>query len=228
MYELTILCIMRNSTGYLDRFVSQVNAVFDAHQPAHLIITEGDSDDGTKERLAQIAAHDDNTVHADVTVVELDTGKPMMIGSANHPARWWMLETAWNECLRHLEPTKYAVCVESDLIWSPNVLEKMLTHLDAGKGDVVLPMLMGETPSRGHYYYDIHANKAGGISFQNYPPYHPSLKPDEQFLTLDHGGGMLVTYGETLSKAHWANECILQWPMGMHIVMDTQAEILHP
>lgn len=228
MYELTILCIMRNSLGYMDRFLSQVNYVFQRFEPAHLIICEGDSDDGTKQRLAQIAAHDDDTVHGDVTVVELDTGKPLMGGNVNHPSRWWTLEVAWNECIKHLEPTKYAVCVESDLIWSPDVLSKMIAHLDAGKGDVLAPMLMRENAITGKYFYDTNGDRLHGINFSNYPPYHPEWDDNQQFMQLDVAGGMLVMKGETLNKATWKDQCTLHYAEGTKVVLDTRSEILHP
>lgn len=227
MYELTILCIMRNSLGYLDRFLSQVNYVFQRFEPAHLIICEGDSDDGTKEWLRQIANISNDRVHGDVTVVELDTGKPLMGGNVNHPARWWQLEVAWNECIKHLEPTRYAVCVESDLIWSPDVLSKMVAHLDAGKGDVVCPMLMRDNPITGKYFYDTNAWRLGGENFVNYPPLHSKWTGDP-FMQLDTAGGMLVMRGETLKTATWKNQCVLHYADGTRVVADTTAEILHP
>lgn len=234
-YELTILCIMRDSLSYLDRFIAQVNGAFDAHQPAHLIICEGNSVDGTKERLAQIVADGDGEVHGDVTICELDLDWQTPKGNINHPSRWRILETAWNECLKYLEPTRYAVCVESDLIWDGLMVDKMIHRLDLGIADVMCPMLMRETPVMGKYFYDTNAFRLDGQNFQNYPPYHPALNDPERllgnekhFLRLDTGGGMLVTRGDTLAKATWKNQCVLHWPEGARVICDIREEILHP
>lgn len=228
-YDLTILCIMRDSLGYLDRCIAQVNSAFEHYPHCHFIVCEGDSADGTKQRLAQIAADGDTEVRGDVTVCELDLNWTTPRGNVNHPSRWRQLEAAWNECLKHLEPTRYAVCVESDLIWTPDILNKMIAHLEAGRGDVMLPMLMRDTPVMGHYFYDINAFRLNGVNFSNYPPLHPDFRPDEQgLLQLDTGGGMLVMKGETLSNATWKNQCVLHYAEGKKVVCDTRSEILHP
>lgn len=225
-YNLTILSIMRDSLGYFDRYLAQVNDAFSHFERCHLILCEGDSVDGTKARLAQIADAADTTVNGDVTVTTLDQGNPLM-GHADHPRRWFALENAWNENLKHLEPTQYAVCVESDLIWAWPVLDKMIKRLDAGDGDVLCPLLMRDTPASGLYFFDTNAFRLHGQNFANYPPYHAELVAD-RLLTLDTGGGMLVTRGETLAKATWKDKCVLHWPDGARVVCDTAERIYHP
>jgi hypothetical protein len=228
MYDLTIFCLMRDSMGYMDRFISQVNSAFAHFERCHLVITEGDSVDGTKERIAQLATDGDTTVNGDVTVVELNMQNARWPGNANHPNRWYALETAWNTNIQQLEPTRYAVCVESDLIWDWPVLEKMIQHLEAGVGDVVLPLLMRDTPQTGVYFYDTNAFRLNGVNFANQAPYHPEWRDDAEFMRLDTGGGMLVMRGETLSKAVWKKQCVLHYAEGTHVVCDVRERIMHP
>lgn len=227
MYDLTIFSLMRDSLGYFNRYIEQVNAAFDHFKHCRLVICEGDSIDGTKERLAQIASDGDGEVHADVTVITMDQGN-LPLGNADHPGRWHFLEHAWNTNLSQLEPTKYAVCVESDLIWDWPILKKMIDHLEAGRGDVMLPMLMRDTPITGKYFYDCNAYRLHHIHFGNYKPYHPDWKDGESFMQLDTGGGLLVMRGETLSKAVWKHNCVLHYRPGTKVTVDTTAEIYHP
>ena len=58
MYDLTILSIMRDSMGYMDRYFTQVNSAFDHFERCHLVITEGDSASGsiTKARKVETQA----------------------------------------------------------------------------------------------------------------------------------------------------------------------------
>lgn len=226
MYDKTVLAIMRDSMPYMDRFISQVASVFE-HGNNHLIITEGDSVDGTKDYLADLASDGNYILNADVTIIELDTGTPKM-GSISHPRRWRSLEWAWNTNLKYLQSTNYAICVESDLIWTKDVFFKMIEYLSVHKGDVVCPMLMRDTARQGHYFYDTNAFRLNGKNFQNEKPYHPDWNDAERFMRLDSGGGMIVTHGETLAKAEWKNQCVLHWPDGVRVVCDTQSEILHP
>ena len=226
-YDLTILALMRDSMGYFSRFIEQVNGVFSRSKHNHLIITEGDSVDGTKDRLADLASNGNLLVNADVTVVVLDTGTQAM-GSSNHPTRWRNLELAWNTNLSQLEPTRYAICVESDLIWSLQVAGQMIDFLDDNVGDVMCPKLMCSTPQQGHYWYDTNAFRLNGKNFQNFKPYHPDWNNDERFMKLDTGGGMLVTYGKHLERATWKNQCVLHFPEELRVICDTQSEILHP
>lgn len=229
LYDLTILSIMRDSAEYLPRYIAQVNDAFDRFGgKCHLVITEGDSIDGTKARLARLAEPDNDEVHGDVTVVELDLKNAKMAGNPDHPNRWHALECAWNTNLQHAEPTRYAACVESDLIWSADVLFKMIDELDAGCGDVVAPLLMRDTHVSGKYFYDVNAFKSSGRKFQNLPPYHPDWSNSQRFMPMDTVGGMIAMRGDTLKSAVWRNNCVLHFSEGTRVVCDTQTEILHP
>lgn len=227
MYDLTILCLMKDSMEYIPRFLAQVNSAFEHFERCHLIVCEGDSKDGTKEYLANLAQPDNKDVKGDVTVVELNINGPSW-GSVSSPTRWWALEQCWNANLKQLEPTKYAVCIESDLIWEWPTMKALIGWLDTNQGDVFLPLLMRSTPITGKYFFDTNAFRLHGQNFQNYKPYHPEFDETKRFMQLDTGGGMLVTHGDLLSKAIWKSQCVLHWPEGTHVICDTQLEILHP
>jgi hypothetical protein len=208
MNDLTILSIMRNSLGYLARYQAQVNAAFAHFERPHLILCEGDSDDGTKAALEQLE------VAGDFTLLELNTGGPLW-PSISHPSRWRQLELAWNTCLSGLEPTEIAVCVESDLIWDwPTA--------------VACPLLLRQTPATGLYFYDTNAFCTDGQHFRNAWPYHPALGGGERFIALETGGGMLVTTDAWLRRARWEDACVLHFPLDASIRLDSSLAIYHP
>src|SRR5579859_6757463 len=203
MNDLTILSIMRNSTPYLSRYLSQLSSAFAHFHYPHLVVCEGDSDDGTRERLESL------DLRANFTLLRLDTGGPLW-PSVSHPSRWRQLETVWNACLDALEPTRIAVCVESDLIWDWPTLEALITHVENGLCDVACALVMRDTPQTGLYFYDTNAFTRDGAHFSNYLPYHPALAGGERFVELDTGGGMLVTTYATLRRARWKDQCVLR------------------
>lgn len=227
MYDLTILALIKDSMTYLPRFLAQVNSAFEHFERCHLILCEGDSIDGSKEYLNVLARTDNDDIKGDVTIIELNIKGPSW-GSVSSPSRWWALEQSWNANLKELEPTKYAVCVESDLIWTWDTLKTEIGWLDTGTGDVFLPLLMRETPASGKYFYDTNAYRLHGQNFANYKPYHPEYDETKRFMQLDTGGGMLVTHGDLLQKAVWKSQCVLHWPEGTRVICDTQMEIFHP
>lgn len=227
MYDLTILALIKNSMEYLPRFLAQVNSVFEHYERCHLILCEGDSTDGSKDYLSILAQPSNGDVKGDVTIIELNVNGPSW-GSISAPGRWWALEQCWNANLKELEPTKYAVCVESDLIWDWQTMKTLIGWLDSGQGDVFCPLLMRDTPTTGHYFFDTNAFRLHGINFQNYQPYHPEWEDGKRFMQLDTGGGMLVTHGDRLAKATWKSQCVLHWPEGTRVVCDKNLEILHP
>lgn len=223
MYDLTIFSIFRDSAHYLERYAQQVKTAVAHAAQAHLVWLEGDSLDDTPVRLQELS----ETLEADVTLVKFDTGGPYW-PSINHPDRWRQLEACWNRALKYLEPTRMAVCVESDLIWDWPTLEGLVSLVDSGCCEVACPMLMRSTPQTGPYFYDTNAFTKDGQHFTNGLPYHPALRSGERFVTLDTAGGLLVSTGAQLSRARWRDQCVLHFAPNARIVLDSQLRIFHP
>lgn len=221
MYHITIFSIIRQAMKYIDRYERQVRSVFEGSDDCRLVLCEGDSTDGTKERLKTL------DVGGKVDVITLDLGGPLY-PSVDDPARWKQLETCWNTCIEQIQPTRYAICVECDLIWSADTVERLMSHLLHEQCEVVCPMLMTVKPGHGLRFYDCNAFVKDGVHFESVYPYHPALTKGDQFVRLDTGGGMLVTTYFPLYHATWRDKCVLHFKPPARTMLDTQLAILHP
>lgn len=222
MYDLTICSIFRDSTSYLERYADQVVEVL-AHFPqSHLIWLEGDSQDGTPQALAALA----DRLAADVTLLTYDTGGPYW-PSIDHSLRWQQLEACWNRNLRYLEPSALCICVESDLMWDWSTVARCLEGL--ASWDVVYPMLM-KRGAGSEWFYDTNAFQRAGQHFSMHPPVIPDWEATsgERFVPVSTGGGLILTRYELLRQAQWRDNCVLHFPDGTRLAVDTQTRIYHP
>jgi hypothetical protein len=232
-FELTILSIFRQSETYLDRYFSQIEQAFALRGGiCHAVWLEGDSEDATypllqskKEKLESQGHH--------VTLVKFDLKGPYW-NSMRDLNRWAQLATCWNRCLEHLLPSKLTVCVESDLIWDPSTIEKIIPKLSSER-KVICPMLMTENSLElfgVDHFYDIWGFSRNGKKFSSFSPYwkpDPVLKEDHQFVQVSTGGGMIVSSYEEKRQAKWALDCcILHFPKEIEIFMDKTVKIHHP
>lgn len=221
MTSLTILSIMRNSKGYLDRYFQQIASLTKQFSMVQIIIVEGDSDDGTKQQLQNVAL---NSEFWQLSVITLDMHTPHY-GSISHPDRWHNLETCWNKCmdvLKLLPITDYVACIESDLIWTPGVLLECVDNLTLGY-DVLCPMLFGQ----GVFHDTNGFRLKTGERFRNHPPIIPNWN-HQRFVELATGGGMLVMRYATALKGVWRDECRLHFPDEIKLATDTELRIYHP
>lgn len=217
MYHLSIFSIIRNGAHYVDRYFEQVNAVTNYFKAVHVTLVTGDNHDDTQERLEAWLQR----TRAQVKIYRHDTGAPTSYETMAD--RWQQLEHNWNLCLDDLATTQYAVCVESDLIWQPDVLLACVAALDTY--DVVSPMLYAVGENR---FYDINGFRLpDGRHFNPTDPIIPDWNGG-RYVPLQTGGGMVVTRGDTLKYASWKNECRLHFMYGTRWVADTQLRIDHP
>src|SRR5258708_3181309 len=188
-YDLTVLSILRDSTPYLDRYAAQLRAAARRFEHVHAIWVEGDSRDDTQARLRALV----DELPIDVTLVECKTGGPYW-PSIDHPQRWRQLEVVWNTALAYLEPTTYAVCVESDLIWDVDTLLACIEQL--GEGDAVAPLLL-----KGDIFYDTHGFSRHSQPFSNRAPYIPDWDGQPRLVACDSLGRLVVTTYPVLCPA---------------------------
>lgn len=226
MHDLTILSIFRNSADYLERYEAQLNAAIDTlHGRTMLVWLEGDSTDGTPAMLTAMRERLSNRQLVDVTCETFNHGGPAY-PSVDDPARWRQLAGVWNRCLSLLPEARYAVCVESDLIWEPRALQEMLAHVVLGVADVASPLLMLRDTEQ---FYDTHAYKApDGTGWSAWAPYAPGWDGG-RFVEVSQAGGMVVARGETMQQARWGdNDCVLHFPADVRQIVDMQTRIRHP
>lgn len=233
-FELTILSIFRQSESYLARYFSQVEQAFALQKgPCHTVWLEGDSQDSTYELLQSYQNRLESQGHH-VTLVKLDLKGPYWLHSVNHPSRWRQLATCWNKCMEYLAPSHVTVCVESDLIWDPCVLQTLTLKLSHDR-HVICPMMMTESSMELYgidRFYDAWGFSRNGKKFTSLPPYWEkdlTLYEDHEFLQVTTGGGMLVSTYNVMKRATWSlDTCILQFSDEVKLFMDKTVRIYHP
>lgn len=223
MYDLTILSIFRDSTGYLDRYLDQVIQVLPHFDSTCLVWLEGDSIDGTYEALKRDGTALSEAYNVDVILTKYNTGQPYY-PSTDNADRWRHLCDVWNRNLSELPETNYAVAVESDLIWDWHAMKACLDHLDKGAAEVVYP---GLWHVRGHFY-DTNSFRINGHKFTNQYPHAPGWNGSDRYLEVDSAGGMIVTTGKLMAQAEWRDSCILQFPTWARLVADMHTKVFHP
>lgn len=225
MADLTVLSIFRNSTPYLDRYATQVMALCEQFNgTVRFLWLEGDSDDDTAQRLVDLGWQLTELGHS-VGIAIHNHGGPAY-PSIDHPARWKQLADVWNRNLDRLTRSRYAVCVESDLIWQASDMLTMLDHIDNDICDVAYPLLMLRDTEQ---FYDTHAYKApDGTGWSAWAPYAPGWDGG-RFVEVSQAGGMVVARGETMQQARWGdNDCVLHFPADVRQIVDMQTRIRHP
>lgn len=225
---LTILSIFRQSLSYLDRYVDQLNRVFElSKMQCSAVWLEGDSTDDTYSFLDTAKTYLENRGHK-IKLIKYDCGGPYW-ASINNKHRWNQLANCWNICLDELEECKYTICVESDLIYDPITPIKLLNNLD-NEHHVIYPMLMLEKSSfRGHeLFYDIWGFSKNGRKFQGSYPYHKDIDNSE-LIPISSGGGMIVsTYEHQRYGRFGINNCIMEFPANTKLFMNQYYRIYHP
>lgn len=233
MPYLTILSIFRQSEGYLQRYLDQVERAFDLIQkPCRAVWLEGDSTDQTYTLLQEAKERFESKGHT-VTLIQFPIGG-IKWESTNAPSRWNQIATCWNRCLQELTPSDFTICVESDLIWPADIVQKLSAKLDANH-HVVAPMLMidqSEKIMKMPWFYDIWGFSRGGKKFRSTWPYwvkDTTLIEEKELLQVQTAGGMLVSTYPHQSKAHWdLNTCIMKYSAETRIFMDKTLKIYHP
>jgi hypothetical protein len=86
------------------------------------------------------------------------------------------------------------IYVESDLVWEPGTMIRLLDRLQ--EVDAVVPLCLCD--NREHMFYDTWAYSSGGIGFRDPPPFHPMFKtpsPNGMY-PMDYAGSCFVVRGD--------------------------------
>lgn len=226
-----ITSIMRNSTGYLPRYASQVGDLADAlayaGQRLTVFVAENDSTDGTLAWLEEWARYSADRY----TVVgwKLDHGGPAF-GSVDDPVRWRNIARTWNKLYDRLAPylrdADRVIYVETDLIWSADTMLRLIEHTRFMPA--VAPMSM-----QGSIFYDTWGHRAGGKNFQNEPPFHPALVDWRGgLMQLDSAGSCMALRAEVarLCRLSEADAMIGHdiYRHGFSLWLDPTLKVVHP
>jgi hypothetical protein len=233
MYDLTIFSIFRDSESYAHRYMKQVRRLaWSVGGKIRVVWLEGDSVDDTYNRLQEYMKLF-NSEGIDVSLVKYSTGAPYY-GSVSHPDRWIQLATCWNKCLSFFKKTRFAIAVESDLIWNYQIVPKLIEKID-DKHNVIYPMLFtygAQDVYKTDIFYDIHGFSRSGIKFNGTEPYYKDdsvLVDEEDLLELTTGGGMIVTTGDTMKLGKFStHDCIMRFKPGVRKFMHKHLRVYHP
>ena len=217
MGRVTLCSLMRNSMGYIDRYYKQVSELRDFVPGLQVIVGEGDSRDQTAT-LARL------TKPSFVDVVDVTHGGEAY-GSIDHPQRWKDLAGCVKKVIARAGDLGDAfIWVESDLIWMPNDMLRLLSHLD--KVSAVAPKVMAGGERR---FYDYWGFRINGQLFTAGPPYFP----DAELIEVD-GLTKIDSCGNCFVLAPAAFDTLTEWdgiwpfPGGGALWIDPTVEVHHP
>lgn len=227
--NITLCSSFRTATGYLPRYLRQVDALdtllYHAGHRLSFIWAEGDSTDSTQKML-----------HAarwrfKTTIVDATHGGPNF-DSIVSVRRFAQLAYVANKVWELLPAEADAVIwVESDLVWEPAMMVRLIERLQ----DVpcVGPMVMDSPPAQT--YYDVWAHRRGGVQFTKQPPYHPHIPATNGcLLEMDSIGSIVAMRGEVARAVYVPVEdvlvgtCRMIRELGHSVWLDTGAKCFHP
>lgn len=213
--------------GYFDRLAALRGALETRGDSLRLILSEGDSVDGTWAELRR------RTKGYDATLVRKHHGGPYY-GSVVNPERFWQLSLAANAALECVTPDiDVWVFVERDLIWAPETMLALVDHLQTAP--CVVPMVMQE-----NWFYDTWAYRLDGECFGAWPPFHerlrqgPGLPMKEGLVRIDTAGSLIAMRGDLARVCRFQPEdaivglCRDVYAHGGSVWLDMALSVRHP
>jgi hypothetical protein len=198
--KIAIWSLFRDSAGaYLERYQKRFNAIDYPRDLLRLYAVEGDSMDNTWGLLANWSVQDPRIFPERLWVnIPRHAGEP-------HRDRLRALGRCGNACIERIVKdgwAEYAMLLESDLIYQPDLINKLLA---TGK-DIISPMIW--IPFDGHIqFYDVWAFRfqAG----RKFPPFTPEWYGEnykELFQVQATGSVVLFKAGYLYNGARYTEE----------------------
>jgi glycosyltransferase involved in cell wall biosynthesis len=235
VHNVAVLTPFRNARATLPKYFSQIadlQGALPGHMTLRLVAAEGDSQDGTRERIQELAEHH----HVSLQLIPTDHGGGPW-GSVEDPERLRAMSGVMNAALEAVtEDDGIVVWVMSDLEWDVETMLRLIAQVsnreecrtDSGYPiDIVAPM----TYING-IFYDTWAYRAGGERFTMAPPYHPELVGADLPVEIDSAGSCLVM-SATVAKSARASDleavsfCNHARGMGFTVAVDPSLSIHH-
>lgn len=223
--------LFRDDAGEnIARYQQQIDALDYPANLLRLYLVEGDSRDDTLNELRAWAAEDSR-----VTVVKHDTGIDRMRHTP-HPARLQCLADTGNTALEALAADRWgelACLLESDLLYQPDTLRKLVDHRPDNAA--ISPFIWIPGTDRHLQFYDIWAFRQGGKMFKPAKPeWYAAHYPTDSIFEVDSAGSMvLFPAGPIYDGVRYTDQAIIgicqQYSArGYRIMADPMVNILHP
>lgn len=226
--NVTLCSAFRNATPYLNRYLWQVDGLYEVlevqgHQ-LRFVWGEGDSTDTTLESLRFKQEH----VSWPITIVDCTHGGPIY-GSIESWQRFKQLSHVGNVIWAAIpKDTDAVLYVESDLIWEPATLVKLLDALVIYPA--VAPMVMDSPPAGT--FYDVWGFRRGEMRFTKRWPHHVDLVDDTP-LQLDSAGSCMALRWKLAQWLSFPEDCFvgfcrLLYEQGGELWLDPTLTVHHP
>lgn len=225
---IVLASIHRNNTMRLRRYFAQASALRHVlrqnGEQLRVVAVEGDSTDRTHEALHSRAAR----LHMDIDVVTCNHNRPFF-GSCEHPVRMMALSQVLNAAMDQIRGTDdEVVYIESDLIWHPAAIWRLIQARREGEFDILAPLVMA-----GEFFYDIWGYRdLDGSRFGSLPPFHPRLNGSP--MPVSSVGSCVAMAGEAARRARVRdNMAFVGWcadarHQGFTIGVDPNITVNHP
>lgn len=224
--NVTLCSAFRNAMHYLPRYLDQCYWL-DAslHQQGHtlrFVWGEGDSTDATLKTLESFMGL------FKATIVDCTHGG-QVYGSIESWLRFKQLSHVGNVIWAAIpEDTDAVIYVESDLIWEPATLVKLLEALTVYPA--VVPMIMDSPPA--DTFYDVWAYRRNGVRFTKRFPFHADFWP-HSVMQLDSAGSCMalrwkLAQGLSFPEDCFVGFCRLLYQQGGELWLDPTLTVFHP
>lgn len=194
MSNVTICTPMRDSAGLFEDYASRVYSLEHPQDSLRIVIAEGDSTDGTKEKLANWQREDRR-----LTVINVDTGLPRY-GSVVNEARFAILSEVFNAALAQVDQqwSTHVLFLPDDIHYQPDLLRRLLAH----NVDVVAPLVWTDWYGFRHFY-DTWAFSRNGQHFPNFSQGWAEEHLGDQLLEMETIGGTMLFRSLLLQAGCW-------------------------
>lgn len=229
--KVSIWSQFRDDAGLnLSQYRQRVNALDYPPELLRFYLSEGDSRDNTWTELNQWADEDERIVP-----VQKHTGRPRISHSPS-PERMITLATtgnaAWDMIARDAWG-EYALMLESDLIYTPDLLRCLITRIP--EDAAALAPMIWLSVGGNFRFYDVWAFRRNGQLFEPYPPAWYAQKLGEQPVEIDSAGSVIlfrmayIKEGARLSETSAVvGMCDQIRGMGGKIYCDPETHVIHP
>lgn len=215
---MILASVFRDSESYLDRYVAQVEALRE-EMPVYVVAVEGDSDDNTWKALQD----------TDFYSLKVEHGGPRF-GSIDQPVRWRQIAAACQVSMiaatRLCEPNDTFCYIESDLLWEPETMVRLVDDLIRVPAVAPLSMKDGQ-------FYDIWGYRAQEEPFRAMMPFFPGYDPDA-LNPIDSSGSCFATLGHYLPMLNFSPTTCIRGigqslrDNGYQLYLDPTVAVHHP
>lgn len=192
--NVVVLTPFRNARKYLPLYFEQMSALKVAlgleGMSLRIVAAEGDSLDGTRERLIEMARE----YNIPLSVIDTTHGH-MRWGSVEDPVRMRVMSDVMNAALGQVRDTDdVVVWIMSDLEWDTKDVVGMILAVADSKVefDILSPLAVLDSDR----FYDTWAYRKDGKRFNVNWPFCENLQRGRYLLEIDSAGSCLVMGGE--------------------------------